>query len=392
MWKKNKYFIIIALFVVVIWVVEYNKPRQINWYESYSKYDKIPYGNKILFKELPSIFSQGIFTANKNIQETLEEENLADNYLFINNTFLPTEGDLNGLLNFVGEGNNAFVISDRFETKLLDTLALEIEQSIIKVKNDTLHFSINENQQNYKFVFKHNYFVSYFSADSNKNCIGLGFVSDSLINFLKVPFGQGYFYLHCNPLVFTNYHMQKNDNYKYVSAVLSHLADTPIYWDEYYKNSKNAVPKSHLSVVLGIPGLRQAIYLVVISLFVYMLFALKRRQRIIPVVPPKANDTLNFVRTIGQLYYNENNNKDIGLKRMDYFLAHVRKQYHINSKNLDEDFCLKLHKMSGVDIDEVKKLVANFNVIKGVQEISDERIFEQDKLIESFYKKTRYNG
>ncbi len=392
MLKKNKYFIVIGLFIAVIWVVEYYKPRPINWYESYSKYDKIPYGNKILFDELPSIFSNGIFTAGNNIQETLKEELVAENYLFINNTFFPTKGDLSELLDFVSKGNNALIVSDKFEATLLDTLGVTIDQTITNIKTDSLIFHINANNQDYNFVFKHNYFVSHFSDDSVRNSISLGLAADSLMNFIKVPFGQGYFYLHCNPLVFTNYHMQKNDNYRYISAVLSHLPDTPVCWDEYYKNRKNAIGKSHLSVVLAIPGLRQAIYLVMISLFIYMLFALKRRQRIIPVVPPKANDTLNFVRTVGQLYYNENNNKDIGMKRLDYFLAHIRKQYHINTQKLDDDFCLRLHKLSGVELDEVKKLITNSNIIKGVQEISADRIFEQDRLIESFYKKTRYNG
>lgn len=387
MWKKNKYYIIIGFFIVAIWFIEQGKPKPINWFESYSMYDKIPYGNKILFEELPSIFSSDIQVVEENIEANLEKNTLR-NYLFINDVFNPDKEALGALLNFVAKGNNAMVISRRPSNLLLDTLGLNLKRQISYEMNDSLAFLLTANQQEYDYVFPQSFVGSSFVADSLTHCTVLGY-NNSLVNFMKVPFGEGYFFMHLAPLVFTNYHMMKQDNHRYVSAVLSHLPNESIYWDEYYKNRKNIARQSPLTIVLSTAGLRQAFYLAVLSLLVYMLFAAKRKQSIIPVLEEKSNDTLNFTRTVGDLYFNVNNNKDIGQKRIDFFMSDIRKRYHLFSEKLDGDFCKNLHDASGVSLDEIKELVLNFNIIKGVQHVSDEKIIEQNNLIESFYSKIR---
>lgn len=392
MWKKNKYYIIIAFFILAIWLIESAKPKPINWFESYSMHDKIPYGNRILFDELPSIFEDDIHIAKEGIKEHLQKDSLLKNYLFINDVFKPNKEAIKALLDYVSKGHNAMVISRWPSDFLLDTLGLSLDQSIALGINDSLNFKLASKQKDFYHRFSASLTARSFSSDSIKHYTDLGYVSDSLVNFVKVPFGNGYFFMHLNPLVFTNYHMLMHDNHEYISAVLSHLPNQSIYWDEYYKSRKAEVKKSHLWLVLSTDGLRQALYLMVFSLLVYMLFASKRKQGIIPVVEEKANDTLNFTRTIGQLYYNVNNNKDIGQKRIDFFMSNLRKRYQIFSETLDDDFCEKLHQVSGVSIEEIKKLVVNFNIIRGVQNVSDDRIIEQDKLIESFYSKTRYHG
>lgn len=392
MWKKNKYYFIIGFFSIALMYIEYSKPPTINWFESYSKFDKIPYGNKILFNELPSIFTHQIYSSSENIATSLTNNPSISNYLIINNSFNPEEKDALKLLDFVSKGNNAMIVSRSFDKLLLDTLELSIKESFSLKVNDSLKFLLESNNDLYYHKFRAPLVHSSFSLDSANNVSRLGYVSDTLLNFVKVPFGEGSFYLHLNPLAFTNFHMLRNNNHKYISAVLSHLPNNSVMWDEYYKNRKNAIRKSRLNVITSTPGLRQALYLTVLSLLIYMLFASKRKQRIIPVSIKKSNDTVSFVRTIGQLYYNENNNKDIGMKRIDFFLSNVRKQHQIFSDTLDNDFSSKLHQMSGVPLTEIKKLVTNFNHIKRGRQISNDRIIEQDILIDSFYKKTRHHG
>lgn len=392
MWKKNKYYFLIGFSILAIWLVEFNKPKEINWFESYSKYDKIPYGNYILYNELSSLFSGNIITATANIEKCLQTTSAVENYLCINKSFYPEDDDLLALVNYVAKGNNACIISRSVPSRLLDTLGLEINQSFSNVLNDSLLFSIAATQEQFHHIGTRSFLVSYFNTDSCNTFSNLGTVSDTLMNFIRVPFEKGQFYLHLNPLLFTNYHMLKNNNHRYVSAVLSHLPNGGIMWDEYYKNRKNAISQSPLYIIIETPGLRQALYVAIIALLLYMLFASKRKQRIIPIAPVKSNDTLNFTRTIGQLYYNENNNKDIGTKRMEFFLADIRKRYNLSTNKLDNDFCQSLHDASKVPLSDIKELVKICNIIKGVQHITNARIIEQDKLIESFYKKTNYYG
>ena len=392
MWRKYKYYYLAAFFIIAILLIENNKYVHLNWYESYSKYDNIPYGNKLLYDELLSIYPKGVSASSDNIEQSLQHNVSVGNYLFINNSFTPGEVEIKELLNFISEGNQVLIVSRWFDQKLLDTLALEVKHTISTDLLDSLEMNLQKTGQTFYHKFTRSLMNYSFTSDIHESYTPLGFISDTLINFLQIPFGKGQLFLHVTPLVFTNYHMLNNDNHRYISAVLSHLPDEATLWDEYYKNRKNAVQKSQLHVIVGTDGLRQAIYLLVLSILVYMLFAAKRKQRVIPVKRLKSNDTVNFVKTIGQLYYNENNNQNIGLKRINFFMSFIRKYYQIYTEKFDQDFCRDLHKASGVSYDEIKKLATNFNIIKGVQEVTDEKLIEQDKLIEAFYKTTNYNG
>jgi len=139
-------------------------------------------------------------------------------------------------------------------------------------------------------------------------------------------------------------------------------------------------------------GLRQALYLSVLATLMYMIFASKRKQRIIPVLQPKANSTVDFINTIGQLYYNESNHKDIGMKRLKYFLADIRERYRIDTEQLDEKFCQGLSIVSGVPREDVNRIAANFRAISALETITNEKIIEQDRLIENYYNKENEYG
>ena len=56
--KKGKIYIALtALVVVFIIVLEYNKPQDINWFPSYAKHHKIPYGSYVFYEQLERIFT-----------------------------------------------------------------------------------------------------------------------------------------------------------------------------------------------------------------------------------------------------------------------------------------------------------------------------------------------
>ena len=69
-----------------------------------------------------------------------------------------------------------------------------------------------------------------------------------------------------------------------------------------------------------------------------MVFEMKRKQRIIPVINPLANTTLEFVGTIGDLYYQSAEHKNIAEKRIHFLMDQIRAKYWINTDKLDEIF------------------------------------------------------
>src|SRR5690606_19360837 len=126
-------------------------------------------------------------------------------------------------------------------------------------------------------------------------------------------------------------------------------------WDDYYKVGKPIIT-SPLRFVLSQPALKWAYWLTIIGLLTYILFNIKRRQRIIPIIEPLKNATKDFVGIIAQMYFLEKNHLDLAEKKIAYFYDNIRTNYLLNTQSISDDFKLQLSAKSGVDIDFVNRL------------------------------------
>jgi len=73
------------------------------------------------------------------------------------------------------------------------------------------------------------------------------------------------------------------------------------------------------------------------------------------------NTTVDFTKTIGNLYYQEGNHQNIIDKKIIYFLERVRNEYLMDTSNLDENFIKKLHLKTGKDLKDIEHLVYLIN-------------------------------
>ncbi len=92
-----------------------------------------------------------------------------------------------------------------------------------------------------------------------------------------------------------------------------------IIWDEYYRYSHNNRNFSAFSYILGNDSLRLAFWLLLLLFLLIYLFESKRRQRQVPVITPLRNTSLDFVRTIGRLYYQRRDNHNLATKMVVHF-------------------------------------------------------------------------
>lgn len=390
MWSKYKYYILSGLAFVAIGVLETMRPPQTTWVESYSKFDKIPYGNYILYNELGSLFTKKYTSSFESLRMTLDDSLFNTNLIVINSTFDIDQSETDALLDFVERGNQAMIISRRISDTLLDTLGISTDTKFLGESTKDISYYLANDTTKYTGPTYNILFQTYF--DSLANAQPLGYRSDSVVNFVTLKYGEGRLYLHLLPSAFTNVFFLTDHNNEYIRKVLTHLPDQPTIWDEYYKARKHYIVQTPLQQVLTTDGLRQALYLAVLGTLIYMVFASKRRQRIIPVLPPKSNSTLEFIDTMSHLYYNESDHKDIGLKRMSYFLADIRERHRMDTEVLDDDFNNKLSTLSGVDKKDIAKLISNFKLISSAKRVQSIQIIEQDKLLENFYSKERSYG
>jgi hypothetical protein len=386
----RKYIFLLGLLFGFLVLVEYYRPKPINWEQTFSNKDKIPYGTYILYQMLPALFKNAdIRPVRLPISNLLEDEAIFDeesNYVFINQEFTLDSLDLAALLDYVAAGHNVFISAQRFPGLLRDTL--HFDTAIMgKSKNDSVGLLFTHPTLKNKLSSRyHRQKVNfYFDSLPGTQANILGKTTTGEVNFVRVPLGAGSFYLHSVPLAFANYHVITNRGADYAALALSHLPIRTVYWDEYQKQGRQQ-DDSEFRVLLAHEPLRWAYYVTLSGLLLFLLFESKRTQRIIPVLEKPRNTTLEFVQVVGNLYFNYKNHKIIAEKKINYFLEFLRRHYHeTNTTDLDREFQERIAAKSGVALTQILELFDLTQNIKAAASISEAQLWALNKKLENFY-------
>jgi hypothetical protein len=234
---------------------------------------------------------------------------------------------------------------------------------------------------------------SYFTGISHATTDVLGQGSTGATNFIHLRAGKGHFYLHLAPMALSNYFLLHKGNMEYFEKVMSVIdpAVEKIIWDEYYLNKRydrqKEKKKSWISVLFKYPALKAALLTAIFTLLLYLLLGMRRKQRYIPVVKKPKNDSLDFVKTIGRLYYDKSDHKNLCRKMATYFLEYVRTKYKLPTGTLDELFIRNLQFKSGVPEAEVRNIISFIKYIDDAPAISPADVTAFYQQLESFYKK-----
>lgn len=190
-------------------------------------------------------------------------------------------------------------------------------------------------------------------------------------------------------MVFTNFYMLRGESHRFVANAFSYLADGNIIWDEYYKvgRGEEATP---LRFILSKTALKWAYGLTVLSLILFVIFEAKRKQRIIPVIKSPENVSLEFITTIGRLYFQHGDHGDLAYKKIIYFLEQVRSKYHLKTNDLNEEFITKLSEKSGVSKELTGKLIGLILKIESMDQIDEQTLHNLNSTIENFNTITKH--
>jgi hypothetical protein len=123
----------------------------------------------------------------------------------------------------------------------------------------------------------------------------------------------------------------------------------------------------------------------------YLLFNAKRRQRIVPVIKPLKNTSVEFVQTIGNLYFQEGSTKDIVDKKILFFLDKIRHRYYLDTSKLDENFALRLCNKSGKKRELIDSILSFINEFSRKRFAIETDLIRLNDLIEEFWEETDEN-
>lgn len=387
--KKLKFLLPVIIVFVVLVIIKIFSPQPTDWSQSFSKNDKIPYGSYILFEELKELFPKSKIEITSlpfyNINRERKIQN--SNIIIICTYFGPDELDSKVLLKYLEEGNNIFIAANSFHSKLTDSFKVYTNYSFLgEFDSSFINFTNPSLQAEDDYTFVQGRFDHYFSSfDTSKTSV-LGINEKYNPNFISIKIGKGTLFLHTLPTVFTNYNIL-TPNREYIFKSLSYLPDRDVIWDEYYKDG-NRFQSTPLRYVLSQPALRWSYFSLLAFLIMFILLKGRRDQRIVPVIKPLANTTLEFVNTVGNLYFKQSNHKNIAEKRITYFLDYIRTKYLLKTIQFTDDVAVQLSEKSNVKLSEIKELFKLINLVSISDKISSDTLIQLNNKIENIYLKT----
>ncbi|GAA4276233.1 DUF4350 domain-containing protein [Aquimarina mytili] len=392
--KSRNILILFGVALLAIIIIELVRPTPINWKSSYTSTDKIPFGSYILFEELKELDSQKeINVISKNPYDFLDELEYksSSTYVFINSSIDFDKRSYEKLITYVEQGNSVFISAGDFGQIIKDSLNIETEMEYqLTEKEITPTFFSSFIKEEIVPKFKKNIYKTVFKSFDTTKTTALGYYKDdevqeklSQVNFIKVKAGKGAIYFNTLPEAFSNYYML-NGNHKYAATCLSFLNDfDTLYWDDYLKDGRKII-NSPMRFVLNQTPLRWAYYLLLIGLLIFVIFTGKREQRIIPIVKPLENTSIEFTKTIGNLYFQHKDYSDIISKKITYFLEKIRSTYYINTNTLNADFINRLAVKTNHSVGQTKELIDLINNLRGKAIHSEADLIALHKKVEEF--------
>lgn len=413
-------YIILVLLALPGCLSDNEREETLKWRITFDPQDKRPYGTYLADQSVQYYFPEATFEPIprdfhfSNMDEKLKTNDYGRSLiLFAGLDFKVSDDEWTELKDFVRNGNEIVIfcsnLDEKIENELLCYKQLNNEEENIfylgqpDLNNQNVLSTAEDPGKRYGYHGRSikGYFtvkteVSGTAPDksgrNNDDNPGNYYPPDTLgyangkPDILRYVLGRGHITLHAAPLVLSNYFLLQPGNINYLTAIFQTLPKNinRIYTHHYYKRSGRA---GGFSVLWEYPATKWALLLAIFALLLYVLFEGKRKQRIIPVIPPLRNDSVSFTETVGRLYYNKGNHANLAAKMSQQFLEWVRMHYFLNTNLLNEHFINQLTIKSGQPEAIVRGLMDMIHEMRlGDANIDDAYLYQLYNTIQYFYK------
>lgn len=429
--------IIITASLVGLVVYMYVNTNRVTWTETYSPEDKMPYGTSIIYDLMQNVRSEQEFTLIKDSTHKelpTDPTSKKDTYIFIGQRFYADSADVQKLLDFVNEGNNAFILAGEPVNLLFDTLLRNpvtknesydteyneyIEEydydkaRVYYVEDSSITLQLSDPQfkhQTYELSKKYNfettynswaYFADGLTSQDGRPTETIGWYDEGYVNYLRVKHGKGEFYFHSTPLVFTNYYLLNDTAMRHCRSALAYFGDGKVYWDEDNRNydtgglsrNRNESPQKPsegpLEFILSEPSLRTAWYLLMAAVILYLFFGAKRKQRIIANEEKLDNTSIEYAQVLSQMFMKQRDHRKLVMMKMELFKAQIRDRYNVRLplKKEEETELLfsEIGNKSGIKPSHIRSIFESHNVHLSMEAVQTEDMLRFHQLLEYYY-------
>ena len=371
---KTLYFIGLGILLFFLVISEMKDTKPVDWTANYSSLKTSPYGTYALKEILENRYKDHFIEWKKTPYE-LDTLTQNTSYIFVNTLLKFSQIDQETLLDMAYEGNDIFIFARSLNSSLLKELGIEYE--IQYDMTDSIRVSLTNpylgkaeylfiKQNNIEQIVSSNY-TFFTQVDLNRTEI-LGHTQQSNANFIRISHGEGYIYVNLFPKSMSNIALVDSINYRLTENILSYIRTENVVLDRYHKGTPNeygGISETFIfRYLMKKESFRTALYITLLGILIFSLLQSRRKQRIIPVIERPRNRTLDFVKTIGQMYHEKKDHKEIVRKMIQFLLEDIRQKYYINSHTIDKEYYQKLANKSGCQLSTVREL---FILVKDLQ-------------------------
>lgn len=380
--KKDRIFIIVfgVLFITYV-IIDFMTPKPINWMVTYRTDDKNPFGGFILNERSSDLFEGGFELSTQTIAELANEE---ENLLILAEYADISDADQSKLFEILDRGGQVFIGATSFNYQLLDTLAFDVhfeyqllDQRIFEVPQSTLKLKPSQ----YEYLYPSSLLLNYFDLESTHDWEVIATVDDRPVVMSKT-IGEGRITIASIPLIFTNFGMLYDQNYRAVEELLRLLPSQNVHYTMFYKSGRREAT-TPFRYFLREDALRWSLYLGLFLVTLFLIISSRRKQRPIPVIKPPENTTVQYVKTLGSLFYRERNHKKAAMKLIGHFLNEIKERYFLQVV-YEEKFYHLLASKSGKELTKVIRTFELIQQVKASNQIEEKKLIDLSKKIESF--------
>jgi hypothetical protein len=354
----NKTFKIYAgIFIIVMIIMalfEVNKTESTDWRKNFDINQKSPFGLFVFAKEINGLFKNKVKKIDQTPYDYYHQDKRPEHNILIIENKLDKQS-WNKILNQVSNGSDAMLIVSDIPKEISDSIGY-YDSNISFEDENVLKLTDRKYQNDFIKLDKFPSGRGFTFIKPGTEVLGKTVEKNNTdqANFIKIKFGKGKIYVHCEPLFITNYYLLKRGSVQYAQDVFSYLGDRETLW---FVEGSSKTSQFFLRFILSNPALKYAWWVLLGGLTLFIFFNAKRKQRIVPVMEPLKNTSVDFVKSIGNLYVQEGDFHDMMAKKAQYFLNKVRMDLLIDTQNLDEEFAKKLHLKTGKPVEMINEAV-----------------------------------
>lgn len=395
--NRRRNIIIISIGVLVlamiIWIAT-QTDKSYTWTETYTHQGAQPYDLGLFRKVLEESHGEnfkvlvGLFADTSYLEGTDELLVIVDGYALFDSV------QSRNLVRFVEKGNQLF-ISTNTAGPVLDRMKVCAEDSLVGSRlsrNAVLTSQGKEAELSFDRYNEPVDFSWFHFMDSQcgtmRGKIRLG--EEELTNFLQIDRGKGSFYIHSTPLAFTNYHFRRKEVFEYVSQIIPET-DGMVYYLEpgemSFSTGQPIVSESPLRFLLAHPPLKWAWYLILLAALLYVLNAMRRKQRSVPVKLLPQNQTVAFVDMTYRLFSKDGRHSNIINSQYRLLLVFLRNKYGLALREIDEGTLAEASEKLKMKPEYLKKFFKELERSRYNSTLSDQELMELDQKITEFYLK-----